>query len=272
MKKQFNLFLLLVLGAGMMTIQSCSEDEGNDPEPEVEEQVITCLPTTVTESEEGNTITINYEYDANDVLVKSTKEEDGEARLSTYEYDADGMLSKVITEDETAEFLYAAGSTTPERINISTNGQPSSFIVISSSAGNITKIENSYYDNGEAILSDVTNFTYVDNKLNSSISESYDPTTETFVTVAQISDITFDGKKNPFNSNIAFAFDGDIDPLAITPENIASGNIVTVVGTEEVTLPYTGTYTYNENDYPITSRQSLANFFNTDYTYEYTCK
>jgi hypothetical protein len=73
MKKQFNLFLLLVLGAGMMTIQSCSEDEGNDPEPEVEEQVITCLPTTVTESEEGNTITINYEYDANDVLVKSTK-------------------------------------------------------------------------------------------------------------------------------------------------------------------------------------------------------
>ncbi|MDG2455090.1 MAG: hypothetical protein P8N47_04695 [Bacteroidia bacterium] len=271
MKKLFKMGLILALGAGIVTQSSCKEDEENDPAP-AGTAPISCMPTEVTDIEEGDTTTTTYEYNTNGILIQSIEVEDGETTISSYVYSADGKLSSVVTEGQTAEFIYAVGSSIPERINISEDGIPYSFIEITSSNGNITKIENSYYSGDEATLMDITSFTYVNGKLNSSIAESYDEMSDSFITEVTISDITFDGKKSPFNGNLAFAFDGDIDPLAITPENLASGNIVTEIESQEVTLPITGTYTYNENNYPITSRQSIANLFNNDKTYKYVCK
>jgi|TARA_B110000902_G_scaffold71671_1_gene84787 antitoxin component YwqK of YwqJK toxin-antitoxin module len=271
MKNSFKTMLILALGAGMATLSSCSEDEVNDPAPSGTAP-ISCMPTEVTDIEDGDTSTTTYEYNSNGTLIQSIEVENGETTRSSYVYTADGKLSSVVTEEQTAVFTYAAGSSIPERINISEDGTPYSFIEITSSNGNITKIENSYYSGDEATLTDITSFTYVNGKLNSSIAESYDEISDSFIPELTISDITFDGKKSPFNSNLAFAFDGDIDPLAITPENIASGNMVAVIESQEVTLPIIGTYTYNENNYPITSRLSIANLFNNDNTYEYNCK
>lgn len=270
MRNSFKTMLILALGAGVATLSSCTEDEGNDPEP-TETQAIVCYPTTVTETSDGETITSTYVYNEDNHLTTSTYVDGSFTSTTTYTY-TDGKLTTATTGTEVATFVYADGGVYPTRINTSDDGEPAYFTVISSVDGNITKVENSYYDeSGNAVLDDVTNFTYVNGVLTNAKSEVYDEETETFETELEIADFVFDDKKNPYNGNVAFAFDNEFNPLVFTSGNIVSANIVTDIDGQELKLPYTGTYTYNDNSYPLTSRQSVFGF-NTDYTYEYNCK
>jgi len=271
MRNSFKTMLILALGAGMASLSSCSEDEGNDTDPMVPEAIV-CYPTTVTETSDGETITTTYEYNAENQLTTSSYVDGSFTSTTTYAYTA-GNLTTATTGTEISTFVYADGGTYPTRINTSEDGEPSYFSVITTTDGNVTKIENSYYDeNDNAILEDVTTLTYENGMLTGAKTEAYDPDTETFETELELRDIVLDGKKAPFNQNFAFAFEQEFNPVILVAQNVLSANLIGELEGEEIKLPYTGTYTYNDNNYPVTSTQSISGFFNTDFTYEYNCK
>jgi hypothetical protein len=252
----------------MATLSSCKEDEGNDPEPVV--AAIVCSPTIVTETSDGDVITTTYEYNDENQVIKSIYTEDEITLETVYTY-VDGKLTTATSDGEVSTFLYNAG-TYPVRINTTEDGEEIAFTTITSSGNNITKIENSEYDdNGDAVLIDVTNLTYVNNVMSTVKLEEYDAENETFTTELEIVDFVFDGKSNPYNLDIAYAFENDFNPLVFTSGNLSSANLVAEVGGEEVKLPYNGTYTYNDNSYPTTAELSAFGF-TTNFTYEYNCK
>ncbi len=270
MRNSFKTMLILALGAGMATLSSCTEDEGNDPDPVA--PVIVCYPTTITTvDDEDDTETTKYEYNDENQLIKSTYAFDGGQDITTFTY-TDGKLATATSGDEVSTFIYDAGSDIPSRINITNDGEDVGFTVITSTGANITKVENSYYQDNEAILSDVTTLTYTGGQLTGAKTENYDADSETFTTEVELSDFVFDGKKSPYNGNFAFAFEQDFNPLTLVPSNIVSANLVAELEGQEIKLPYTGTYTYNENEYPVTSTQEISGFFGTDFTFEYDCK
>ena len=255
MKKTFKLLLQVTLGSSVFYLSSCSDESGNDPEPETAE--ITCYITEEKQLSDGDLTTIAYTYNSDNQVISSTETEDGESYTNTYEYSG-GRLSLVAGDNSEATFIYPAASNLPERINISEDGIASEFIIIEADGTSITKVENHEYDdNNDAVLVDVTNFTYAaDGSLMSSTTQEYDSETEEFTTTINIQNIVMDGKKNPYNGNVAYMFSNEFNPIAIASSNIVSGSLVTPAGN----FPYTSVYEYNENDYPTKATVSVLGF------------
>lgn len=274
MKNTFKMMWILMLGAGLFTMSACS-DENDDPEPNGNgsSSETTCYATKVVSTDEDGEDVYDYEYNSDNQVIKSTNTYDGDTYVTVYEY-KDGKLDKAITDGtDVSQFIYENGGNIPTRVNTSSDGEDVYFSVVYSENGNITKIENSYYDeNGDAVLEDITTLTYENGVITRSLTETYDPETETFVTDIDLQDIVLDGKKTPYNGQIAFAFEEGFNVLAILPSNVSSANIVGDDGEGgEIKIPYISTFTYNDNDYPTEFTVSLFTFTTTTEV-TYNCK
>ena len=274
MKNTFKMMWVLMLGAGLFTMSSCTDDN-EDPEPNGNGDTTetTCYATKVVSTDEDGDDTYEYEYNADNQVVKSTNTYEGDSYITVFEY-KDGKLDKAIGDDtDVSQFIYENGGDIPSRINTTFDGEDAYFTVITTENGNITKIENSYYDDsGDAVLEDVTTLTYENGVITRSLTETYDPDSETFETDIDLQDIVLDGKKTPYNGQIAFAFEDGFNVLAILPSNVLSANIVGDDGAGgELKIPYTSTFTYNDNDYPNEFNVSLFTFTTTTKV-TYDCK
>ncbi|MFT4876710.1 MAG: hypothetical protein ACI8S2_001448 [Bacteroidia bacterium] len=263
MKKSFKLMLIFALGAGVLTLNSCSDKAEEETTPETTPATTTCYVTQETSTDQDGSYTVNYEYNSDDQLQYSI--EDGDSMIFEY---SGGRVAVAIDGLEESTFIYPAASNTPERINIKYDGVATGFVIIVSGADGITKVENHEYDAEEnAVLVDVTNFTYTNGLLSGAITQSYDAETEEFSTDLEIETIVLDGKKNPYNGDIAFLFVNDFSPIAASSSNIVSAQIVTELGNFE----YTSTYTYNEHNYPANVTASIFGQTNT-IAFTYNCK
>ena len=70
---------------------------------------------------------------------------------------------------------------------------------------------------------------------------------------------------------MAISFEDEFNPTAVIKQNIVSANVVANFNGQEIKLPYTTVYTYNDNEYPLTSQETVFGM-KTDYTFEYNCK
>ena len=137
-----------------------------------------------------------------------------------------------------------------------------------SGADGITKVENYEYDAEEnAVLVDVSDFTYANGLLSGAKIQEYDAETEEFSTDIEIASIVSDGKKNPYNGDVAFLFVKDFSPIAASSSNIVSAQVVTELGNFE----YTNAYEYNEHNYPTNVTASIFGQTNT-IAFTYNCK
>ncbi len=274
MKNTFKMMWVLMLGAGLFTMSSCTDDN-EDPEPNGngETTETACYATKVVSTDEDGDDTYEYEYNADNQVVKSTNTYEGDSSVTVFEY-KDGKLDKAIGDGiDVSQFIYENGGDIPSRINTTIDGEDAYFTVITTENGNISKIENSYYDdNGDAVLEDVTTLTYENGVITRSLTETYDPEFDTFETEIDLQDIVLDGKKTPYNGQIAFAFEDDFNVLAISSSNVLSANLVSDDGDGgEIKIPYTSTFTYNDNDYPTEFNVSLFTFTSTTKV-TYDCK
>jgi hypothetical protein len=259
MKKSFKLMLIFALGAGVLTLNSCSDEVEEEPTP----ATTTCYVTQETSTDDEGSETINYEYNSDDQLQYAI--EDGDSMIFEY---SGGRVALAIDGLEESTFIYPAASNTPERINIKYDGVATGFVIIVSGAEGITKVENHEYDAEEnAVLVDVTNFTYTNGLLSGAITQSYDAETEEFSTDLEIASIVLDGKKNPYNGDVAFLFVNDFSPIAASSSNIVSAQAVTELGNFE----YTTVYEYNEHNYPTNVTASIFGQTNT-IAFTYSCK
>lgn len=270
MNYSFKTMLILVLGAGLGTFSSCTEDEDEVTKP-ADIVVVQCYPTKITEVSDDGSVSTTYEYNAEKQLIKATAVEDGDSYVTTYDY-TDGKLTSATSDGVVSTFLYENASDYPTRINIVDDGEPVYFTVITSANGNVTKVENSFYDDmGNAVLRDITTLVYTNGVLSSVVTDNYNAENESFSTDLEVTDFVFDGKKNPYNSSVAFAFEDEFNPTAVIKQNIVSANVVANFNGQEIKLPYTTVYAYNDNEYPLTSQETVFGM-KTDYTFEYNCK
>lgn len=259
MKQSFKLMLILALGAGTFTLNSCSDEPEEEPTP----AVITCYLTQEVATDEDGTSTTTYAYNSDNQLVTATEDDD----VTTFEYSG-GRVATVVNGLEESTFIYTAASNIPERINVKYDGINDGFMIIESGVNGITKVEEHGYDEDEnAVLQYVTNFTYTNGVLTGAKSESYNSEDDEFETDLEIINIVLDGKKNPYNGDVAFLFVNDFSPLAGSKSNIVSADLVTELGN----FPYSTTYTYNENNYPTIAKATVLTF-STSINFTYTCK
>ena len=252
--------LILALGAGALTLNSCSDEAEADPTPAA---TTTCYVTQEVSTDDEGSYTVNYAYNSDDQLQYSI--EDGDSIIFEY---SGGRVAVVIDGLEESTFIYPAASNTPERINIKQNGVATGFVIIVSGTNGITKVENHEYDSAEnAVLIDVTDFTYTNGLLSGAISQSYDAETEEFSTDLEIESVVLDGKKNPYNGDVAFLFVNDFSPIAASSSNIVSAQVVTELGNFE----YLSAYEYNEHNYPTNATASIFGQTNT-IAFTYNCK
>ena len=251
MKKSFKLLLILALGAGVLTLNSCSDDV------EEEENPIPATPICYMTSLTVDGTTTDFLYNSYNQVVASIEDED----TTTYEYSG-GRLSSVYDGDVEATFIYASGDL-PERINIKDAGVDDGYLLLEGSNGNITKLEI-YDDAGE--VTQVTNVTYDANgNALSVLVQSWDEEQMDFVTVLQVSDILTDGKKNPYATSLALVFANLESPLVFGQSNIISGN-ADFMGQN---VPITSTHIYNSNNYPTSSIVAQGLYSGT---YTFDCK
>ena len=254
--------LIFALGAGVLTLNSCSDEAEEELNPETTPATTTCYVTQETSSDDEGSETINYEYNSDDELQYAI--EDGDSTIFEY---SGGRVAVAINGLEESTFIYSAASNTPERINIKDDGVATGFVIIVSGANGITKVENHEYDEENAVLVGVTDFTYANGLLSSAIIQEYDAETEEFSTDLEIASIVLDGKKNPYNGDVAFLFVNDFSPLAASSSNIVSAQVVTELGNFE----YTTAYEYNEHNYPTNATASIFGQTNT-IAFTYNCK
>jgi hypothetical protein len=263
MKKSFKLMLIFALGAGVLTLNSCSDEAEEELNPETTPATTTCYVTQETSSDDEGSETINYEYNSDDELQYAI--EDGDSTIFEY---SGGRVAVAINGLEESTFIYPAASNTPERINIKDDGVATGFVIIVSGADGITKVENYEYDAEEnAVLVDVSDFTYANGLLSGAKIQEYDAETEEFSTDIEIASIVSDGKKNPYNGDVAFLFVNEFSPIAASSSNIVSAQVVTELGNFE----YTTAYEYNEHNYPTNAKASIFGQTNT-IAFTYNCK
>lgn len=270
MNYSFKTMLVLALGVGMVTFSSCTGDDDGGTVP-AGKTALQCYPTKITEVSAEESVVTSYEYNTEKQLIKATAVEDGDTYVTTYDY-TDGKLTSSTSDVVVSTFLYENASDYPTRINVADDGEPVYFTVITSANGNVTKVENSFYnDMGNAVLRDITTLVYTNGVLSSVVTENYNAENDSFSTELEVTDFVFDGKKNPYNSSVAFAFEDEFNPTAVIKQNIVAANIVVKVNGQEIKMPYTTVYLYNDNEFPLTRKQSVFGMI-TDYTYEYNCK
>ncbi|MDB4107121.1 hypothetical protein OAD66_01250 [Bacteroidia bacterium] len=251
MKKTFNLLMILALGAAVFTLNSCSEEPAEDPTPA---ETICYL----TQSEEDGEVT-TYSYDSDNNVISSISYGD----TTTFEYSG-GRLNLAYDGSTEATFIYESGNV-PSRINLQEDGQSDGYIIMTNTNGNITKIEQHDVDDQ---IQDVTFATYDANgNLLSVINETWDADLKEFETMAEITNIVTDGKKNPYSTSLALIYADLENPLNFGQSNIVSGDFVVF----DQAVPVTSSYTYNANNYP-TSSVLTALGEETIFNFTYNCK
>ncbi len=258
MKKSFKSLTVIALGAGLLTLNACKEEVVEEP------SVPICYLTQETYSDADGSDVSYYEYDSDDNLVLAVY--DGDSTIFGYR---NGRLVSANDKFTEATFIYGSGSTFPERINLKEGGIDYGFLIVETTNGNITKVEVHENDGTSGdLITEVSYITYDANgNIKSAQLDEWDEDTEEYITYLNIGNITTDDKTNPYSGSIAFFYLNNDNPLVLGVNNILTGD-VTLAGT---VLPYTSSYTYNDNDYPITSSTVFFIGSNTR-TFTYNCK
>jgi hypothetical protein len=253
MKIAFKSLILLALGAGMFTLNSCSDEPSDDVTPTPAEPI--CYMTLA--SEDGDSTSFNYNS-TNQVI---SSKNDG--TITTYEYSG-GILSTAFDGYTEATFIYTTGNI-PSRINIKEDGKAAGYWIIENSSGNITKVE--IHDSSDQVT-EVTVATYVSGNLSTMLLQEWDTDLKDFVTSYQLSNVITDGKKNPYSTSFALVYANSGNPFVFGKTNITSVTLTQ----NGVSLPATVEHTYNANNYPITSKLKLSGTLISDNAYIYNCK
>jgi hypothetical protein len=258
MKKFLNLILFAGIAAGIVFVSGCSEVDEPDPEPA--EPV--CYMTQEVYKDDFETETTSFEWNSDDQLVKAITGKD----TTIFEYSG-GRMNRAYDGFSEAVLIYDAGNI-PSRINIREDGIDVGYTLLTVVNGDITKAEFHETDGGNDQVTEVAYITYDDSSNVTAFDvDIYDEEQEDFVTFLSGSNIKNDGKKNPYKESFGFIYLNLDNPVALGRSNVTSAQVA-ISGQN---FPYTGTYTYNDNDYPLTS---TVTFFigNTDLTYSYNCK
>ena len=263
MKNNFKLLMILALGAGVFTLQSCSDEtETTDPTP----AETTCYITQEKITGDGFEETIDYTYDSDDNIIKAVSTEDGTSETTTFEYSG-GRLATAYDGFTESTFIYPSGSNTPERINTKEDGVSVSYAILTSENGRITKIENHNTTDGD-VIEDVLFITYdADGNVESAEGQEYNEDTEEFTTTLELSNVITDGKKNPYATSFAFFLQNEDNPVSLGVSNVVSAT-VTLNG---IGTPYASSFEYNSDNFPTSASSTVLGFSNTtDFTYN--CK
>ena len=254
MKRKFKLLTIMALSAFMLTLASCSEEVPGDTTPldTTENTEPTCYLTTC---EDAGSRT--FEYNATNQLIKATIEAD----VINYTY-VDNKLSVAEDNNGNKSTFTFDGGDIPSRIDIVENGENAGYILLESTEGNITRIEN-HDASGTATLLAVVE--YEENNPVSLSYQQWDEASKQFQTALEVENIETDGKNNPYRGDFALMFTNLNSPFIFGQSNILSGT-VKILGND---TPITGTHEYNEKDFP-TSSNLASGVYSATYTYD--CK
>lgn len=253
MKKHLKLMAMLTLGAPAIFIQSCKEVE--------EEPIVKADPVCymLTSNADGETTT--YSYNATNQVI--TANANGNNTTFTY---TDGKLASANDGYTTSTFVYDANSSVPTRVNLTEDGASAGYIVMEYDNNKlITKVET-HDETGQ--ITTVNSITYdAAGNMTGMKADEWNADIEEFETWVTFTDITTDGKKNPFQTSLALIYANIEDPVIFGKTNITGGNL-SVFGQA---IPFTASSTYNENNY---ATSTTINIFGETTVYEYTfnCK
>ena len=202
--------IVLLAFAGVV-LYSC-KDKADTPDP------TPCYVASYT----LNGDSVAYHYDAQGRITSVTG-----ARTVDLSYD-NGLLSTV-NEGNNLWTLYYNGSDQPQRIVVSSNGSPRSYIDFEYSGEQISNF--SYLNLSQDTM--VRTLLYYDSNggLDSMVRLEYDPASNALIPLFEVHNVTHDGKTNPFSTQMVLRLLHLEDPIAIGKFNVSQANF-TVLGTE----------------------------------------
>lgn len=263
MKLSFKLIALLAIGAGLLTLQSCSDESGDDTDPTPVET--SCYLTSSSEVSQGSNWPTTYTYDASNNLASVTNDD----ITLNYSY-TNGTLSGMTTNDGAVVSVDYKGGDFPSTLEITYDGEKST-IEITRNGDKIVTVEYYYEEDGVSELEYKTELSYNSDGTINSVSElEYDPDTKTFETYSTIKNITSDDKENPYITSLGMIIYTVINE---DYENLGKGNVLTAQYDYYLNDPsqITNSYTYNNDGFPVTKQQTGFSDV-TDYTFSYDCK
>lgn len=266
MTKSLKFLVVLVIGTGVLTFQSCKEDKDTPPEPNnTNNPALSCYITEQTESFPSSS-TITYLY--NDLNQVSNAIIGDDTTKFVYE---DNKLISAYRGTESSEFIYEAGSSEIQRINQKENGTDQGYILVTNENGQIAKVETHTTTSGEDVTETITNITYVNGKITELTIEQYNPSTSAFETQFSLTSVETDDNINPLSSKVAYFFMNTQNPKAYGDNNIIKGT-ATIQG---FPASYTAAIEYNTNNYPTAINASITNAAGTvpsNTSLTYNCK
>lgn len=256
--------MLVALGAGMFTFNSCSEEPTTDPTPTPTEKKCYIIEQKDVFPE---TATITYMYNDKNQVLSATK---GTA-VTNFEY-TDNKLTKATTGSEVSTFVYVDGGAVLQRINQTTDGIDNGYIYLTRTNNKLTKVETHNTTTAEDVIETITLITYDgQGNISSLVTQEYNASTKEFETQFSLTSVETDGKLNPFSTDLAYFFMNTQNPKAFGDHNITSGSAMA----QGFPAEYKATMVYNENGYPtaINAAVKLAvGDVPAPTTLTYTCK
>lgn len=231
---------VLFLAVFALGLSSCKEETTDNPQPAEKQNYL------LSHSSDGSTTT--YHYTGSTITMATVDGIDS----TWFEYDGNGKLVKAMDNSGIEASLTYNGGTYPSTITSKENGVFSGVMVLTTTGGNVTKVET-YSDAAKTMLLQKLDLTYNGSGSLTTVQLSISDGQGGLIPFAVISNITTDGKTNPYGLDFAIAFMNIDNPFAFGKGNITAADVL-IFGNSSTLAT---SYTYNSYSLPTTADMSV---------------
>ncbi len=218
----------------------------------------------VTQTIDNDNLKLTYTYNGDD-LVQMVEDDDGE--ITTYNFNYVGGKLTEITEngDDSYKMTYTADQITKVEFFGGTELEDI-YEVTYNTDGTLKEVDEFLWDGTDKVLFSNFAYSYANGDLSSVVNliDANDDgmLSDTIDETVSITVLALDGKKNPLYGLPIYLIDF-ANFLALTKANVNAATITFF----DIPFPVVGTYTYNDNNYPIQSIIDTGDSTITNFTY-----
>ncbi|MBR9860593.1 hypothetical protein GYB22_07545 [bacterium] len=253
-----NITLVLFLFS-LFAVNACKEKPEPEPTPVVNMEVKFDGCLLLSQTEDGQLI--EYTYSTNHRIIEAKFNN----KTTEFKYDNDNRIIEIVNGSNVAELTYSNSQIYPDRIEIRDDDILAQYLVIEQKNMQLTKVKT--YNNYDSINAEQVLALVYDNQdsLIQMVVDIYDFASKGYYRFIDARNIETDGNPNPLFQSFATLYMNITNPFAYSKLNIIDADLF-ILGQPS---NFNSSYTYNEDDYPLTADINIPGFVKSlEFTYK----